>query len=463
MVSNKLLCVTPLNKQAFQKKIVVPKTEDKHVLLKIITLQTSPNKQKAVETNKNVIAPRMYKVNNTKKQEKNTNKVKSVLPSTALKAATSVRRPSSRDSPSKNSVLSNTKNSSEKVEVSIRTNKKTNVASKNVVSSKLIVTYIDAKNALKVKNVLCVSCSKSVLIPCHDKCLANYKLNVHFKIQKALFTTPRSKSVDTTPIVSKTWFAERTAQPKTLDTTPVVSKTKVAVVTLLSAKKKVSSAFKSKSVIRQDITLSKFMKNKIKTSMMWQQWYEIQPNVGLGHNLFSVGQFCDGDLKVAFSSKTCYVRNLEGDDLLTGARESNLYTISISDMVASSLVCLMSKATSTKKPNVEYFYVFGSLSYPTNDQDDLGKMKPKAYIGIFIRYSKTSRGFRIYNRRTKKIMETIHVKFNELTAMASEYSGSEPVPNQFINDDSSARSSSIPLKAYLDNLFGPMYEEYFEK
>ncbi|GKB36857.1 retrovirus-related pol polyprotein from transposon TNT 1-94 [Tanacetum coccineum] len=38
---------------------------------------------------------------------------------------------------------------------------------------------------------------------------------------------------------------------------------------------------------------------------------------GLGQNLFSVGQFCDGDLEVAFRSNTCYVRNLEGDDLLT--------------------------------------------------------------------------------------------------------------------------------------------------
>ncbi|GKF80489.1 integrase, catalytic region, zinc finger, CCHC-type containing protein, partial [Tanacetum coccineum] len=68
---------------------------------------------------------------------------------------------------------------------------------------------------------------------------------------------------------------------------------------------------------------------------------------GLGHNLFSVGQFCDGDLKVAFRSNTCYVWNLEGDDLLTGSRDSNLYTISIFEMAASSPVCLMSRATST--------------------------------------------------------------------------------------------------------------------
>ncbi|GJZ75291.1 retrovirus-related pol polyprotein from transposon TNT 1-94 [Tanacetum coccineum] len=69
---------------------------------------------------------------------------------------------------------------------------------------------------------------------------------------------------------------------------------------------------------------------------------------GLGHNLFSVGQFWYGDLEVAFPSNTCYVRNLKGGDLLTSSRKSNLYAISISELAASSLVCLMSKATSTK-------------------------------------------------------------------------------------------------------------------
>nr|GEV73928.1 integrase, catalytic region, zinc finger, CCHC-type, peptidase aspartic, catalytic [Tanacetum cinerariifolium] len=69
---------------------------------------------------------------------------------------------------------------------------------------------------------------------------------------------------------------------------------------------------------------------------------------GLGHNLFLVGQFCDGDLEVAFRLNTCYVRNLEGDDLLTGSCDLNLYTIFIFEMTASSLVCLMSRATSTK-------------------------------------------------------------------------------------------------------------------
>ncbi|GJV77637.1 hypothetical protein Tco_1509221 [Tanacetum coccineum] len=69
---------------------------------------------------------------------------------------------------------------------------------------------------------------------------------------------------------------------------------------------------------------------------------------GLGHNLFSVGKFYDGYLEVAFRSNTCYVKNLERDDLLTSSRESNLYTISISEMAVSSPMCLISKATSTK-------------------------------------------------------------------------------------------------------------------
>nr|GEZ16612.1 hypothetical protein [Tanacetum cinerariifolium] len=63
---------------------------------------------------------------------------------------------------------------------------------------------MDVENALKARDVLCVSCAKNVLIMCHDKCLANYKLNVHSKVRRALFTTSRtvkSKLEDTTPMV----------------------------------------------------------------------------------------------------------------------------------------------------------------------------------------------------------------------------------------------------------------------
>ncbi|GJV55532.1 retrovirus-related pol polyprotein from transposon TNT 1-94 [Tanacetum coccineum] len=60
--------------------------------------------------------------------------------------------------------------------------------------------------------------------------------------------------------------------------------------------------------------------------------------------------------------------------------------------------------------------VFGALCYPTNDSENLGKLQPKADIGIFIGYAPTKKAFRIYNRHTRRIIETIHVDFDELTA-----------------------------------------------
>ncbi|GJV90600.1 putative ribonuclease H-like domain-containing protein [Tanacetum coccineum] len=79
-----------------------------------------------------------------------------------------------------------------------------------------------------------------------------------------------------------------------------------------------------------------------------------------------------------------------------------------------------------KPPDLSYLYVFGALCYPTNDSENLGKLQPKADIGIFIGYAPTKKAFRIYNRRTRRIIETIHVDFDELTAMASEHSSSGP-------------------------------------
>ncbi|GJZ44612.1 retrovirus-related pol polyprotein from transposon TNT 1-94 [Tanacetum coccineum] len=73
-----------------------------------------------------------------------------------------------------------------------------------------------------------------------------------------------------------------------------------------------------------------------------------------------------------------------------------------------------------KKPDLSFFHVFGALCYPTNDNDDLCKLDAKAYIGIFVGYAPAKKAFKIYNERTWKIIETIHVTYDELTAMASE-------------------------------------------
>ncbi|GJZ08257.1 hypothetical protein Tco_0542540 [Tanacetum coccineum] len=66
---------------------------------------------------------------------------------------------------------------------------------------------------------------------------------------------------------------------------------------------------------------------------------------GLRHNLFSISQFCDSDLEVAFRKHTCFVRDLDGVDLIKGNHGTNLYTISVKDMMRSSPICLLSKAS----------------------------------------------------------------------------------------------------------------------
>nr|GFA47104.1 retrovirus-related Pol polyprotein from transposon TNT 1-94 [Tanacetum cinerariifolium] len=347
---------------------------------------------------------------------------------------------------------------------------------------------------------------------------------------------------------------------------------------------------------------------------------------GLGYNLFSVGKFCDSDLEVAFRRNACFVRNLEGVDLLKGDRSTNLYTINLHEMASASPICLMARASSTKswlwhqrlshlnfdtinnlarndlftglpkfkyhkehlcpsceqekskrashppkpvpnskqrlhllhidlcgpmriasinekryvlvivddysrytwvhflrskdeasaviitflkritvllqspviikrtdndtelknqvlkeyfdtvgishqmssvrtpqqngvverrnqtlveavrtmlifsraplflwaeaiataKPDISFLHVFGALCYPKNDREDIGKLGAKGDIGFFIGYSADSCAYRVYNRQTNKIMETMNVSFDELSAMAFEQRSSKP-------------------------------------
>ncbi|GKA27638.1 integrase, catalytic region, zinc finger, CCHC-type containing protein [Tanacetum coccineum] len=69
---------------------------------------------------------------------------------------------------------------------------------------------------------------------------------------------------------------------------------------------------------------------------------------GLGHNMFFVGQFYDSNLEVAFRKHSCYVRDTDGVELIKGSRGSNLYTISVEDIMKSSIICLLSKASKNK-------------------------------------------------------------------------------------------------------------------
>nr|GFA99929.1 putative ribonuclease H-like domain-containing protein [Tanacetum cinerariifolium] len=122
----------------------------------------------------------------------------------------------------------------------------------------------------------------------------------------------------------------------------------------------------------------------------------------------------------------------------------------------------------SKLSDLSFFYVFGALCYPTNDSDNLGKLQPKADIRIFIGYAPTKKAFRIYNRHTRRIMETIHVDFDELMAMASEQRSSGPALNEMTPGTISSGLVPItsPSTSYVppsrndwDLLFQPMFDE----
>nr|GFB40106.1 Gag-Pol polyprotein [Tanacetum cinerariifolium] len=89
-----------------------------------------------------------------------------------------------------------------------------------------------------------------------------------------------------------------------------------------------------------------------------------------------------------------------------------------------------------RKLNISFLHVFGTLCYPKNDHEDIGKLGAKGDIGFFIGYSADSYAYKIYNLRTKKIMETMNVSFDELSVMAFEQ------------------------RSELDLLFKAMYDDY---
>nr|GFC51689.1 retrovirus-related Pol polyprotein from transposon TNT 1-94 [Tanacetum cinerariifolium] len=79
-----------------------------------------------------------------------------------------------------------------------------------------------------------------------------------------------------------------------------------------------------------------------------------------------------------------------------------------------------------RKTNISFLYVFGALCYPKNDREDIGKLGAKGDIGFFIGYSADSFAYRVFNRRTKKIMETMNVSFDELSTVAFEQHSLKP-------------------------------------
>nr|GFA89536.1 retrovirus-related Pol polyprotein from transposon TNT 1-94 [Tanacetum cinerariifolium] len=95
-----------------------------------------------------------------------------------------------------------------------------------------------------------------------------------------------------------------------------------------------------------------------------------------------------------------------------------------------------------RKPLVKFFHIFGFVCYIVRDGENLDKMKEKGDECIFVGYSTQSRAYRFFNKRTRVIMESIHVNFDELTQMASVHNSSDPAPT--CQKMASAHNSSDP-------------------
>nr|GEU53754.1 hypothetical protein [Tanacetum cinerariifolium] len=130
-----------------------------------------------------------------------------------------------------------------------------------------------------------------------------------------------------------------------------------------------------------------------------------------------------------------------------------------------------------RKPSIKHLYIFSCTCYLTKDSEHLDKMKEKRDLCILVGYSTQSKGYCVYNKRTRLIVESIHIRFYEIKEMletsvandtsglvpqrqkASDYDNSDPIPQ--LQNVSSSTDAHVPSQQELDLLFGPLYDEFF--
>nr|GFB15196.1 retrovirus-related Pol polyprotein from transposon TNT 1-94 [Tanacetum cinerariifolium] len=161
-------------------------------------------------------------------------------------------------------------------------------------------------------------------------------------------------------------------------------------------------------------------------------------------------------LEVAFRKSTCFIRDLKGNDLLTGKARESIFTPNL-----------------PQAQKDDYNFYTWTYVVPCGDGENLDKMKEKGDECIFVGYSTQSRAYRVFNKRTKVIVESIHVNFDELPQMASDPSSSDPAPEcqtmaleHHSLSPAIQRQANVPqadrtvtMSNKLDLLFSPMFDE----
>nr|GEV10099.1 retrovirus-related Pol polyprotein from transposon TNT 1-94 [Tanacetum cinerariifolium] len=215
---------------------------------------------------------------------------------------------------------------------------------KSVVNTKAISSVPNSKWNVN-SDLKCATCNGCLFFDNHDSCVLEFinSVNAYVKLKSA-----KKQLGNVCPLTRIT----TTAIVPLRKPIPLESNTSKPVVTLVYLQK--SKEAKNTVPVVQivlcylDSRCSKHMTGDRFQLINFVHKFLGTVKFGLGHNLFFVGQFCDSDLEVAFRQHTCFILNLDIVDLLTGSRGNNLYTLSLGDMMVSSPICILSKASKTK-------------------------------------------------------------------------------------------------------------------
>nr|GEW39539.1 hypothetical protein [Tanacetum cinerariifolium] len=304
---------------------------------KPVTAQTLPSNKKSILKNTNVLAPGMYKLHTDHTQtrtsqlpqdSRKTNKRVSF--STGVILTTSVSRPQLKSNPQRNRVMHN---NSQRKKQEVEDHRRSVKLSKNKTS----VTACNGSLNAKTLNVKFVSamCDKCVLIDKHDMCVLN---SVAKPIKRTVASESNKKPRNFTrklyKSVSKTcswWYPKFTPsgykwKPKSEkeNVNPNLVEIVLFIVDSGCSKYMTGNLKLLINFVEKFLGTVKFGNdqiapilgygNLVQGAVMIKKVYYVK---GLNHNLFSVGQFCNADLEVAFRKSTCFIRDLKGNDLLT--------------------------------------------------------------------------------------------------------------------------------------------------
>nr|GEZ78456.1 integrase, catalytic region, zinc finger, CCHC-type, peptidase aspartic, catalytic [Tanacetum cinerariifolium] len=352
----------------FSKSTSVTQNNVSNDFSKPVAAQTLPANKKSCLKNTNVLAPGMYNLHTDHTQartsklpqdSKKTNKHVSI--STGVISTTSVSKPQLKSNPQGDRVLCSNSHG-KKLEV------EEHHMNVKLPKNKTFVTACNDSLNAKTFNVKYVSamCDKRMLIDKHDMCVLKSVAKPLKKIVASeSHKKPRNFTRKIYERVSKTcswWYSKFTPsgyiwKPKsgTKNVTLNLIEIVLFIVDSGCSKHMTGNLKLLINFVEKFLETVKFGKDQIahilgygdlvQGAVMIKRVYYVE---GLNHNLFSVGQFCYADLDVAFRKSTCFIRDLKGNDLLTGSRGSDLYSITLQGTNSPNPICLMAKATSSQ-------------------------------------------------------------------------------------------------------------------